>query len=303
MARADSTVDLIDAFSDTLRVESRLSENTVEVYLAEASRFLRFLDDRNVDVGVAGTADVVDYLLDRQADGVDPRTIAKLLSAIRALYRFLVQEERATSSPADLIDTPRIGRRLPEVFSPDEVDRMLGVIDVATPLGLRDRFLFELIYSCGLRVSEAASLDTGSLYLREGFVRVIGKGDKERLVPLGGAARSRAEAYLEGGRPQLVRKPMESALFLNQRGDRLSRKGMWKKFKDISRSAGLEGKIHTLRHSFATHLLAGGADLRAVQELLGHADVTTTQIYTHVESEELKRTHTAHHPRGRRIHG
>ena len=178
------------------------------------------------------------------------------------------------------------------------MDRLLAAVDTATPSGLRDRALFELIYSCGLRVSEAVALQVSSLHLQQGFVTVAGKGGRQRLVPLMGAALDWIARYLQDGRPALARAPGEAALFLNRAGSRLTRAGMWKRFQDAAARAGVSGKLHTLRHSFATHLLGGGADLRSVQELLGHADISTTQIYTHLDAADLRDAHRRHHPRG-----
>jgi integrase/recombinase XerD len=193
---------------------------------------------------------------------------------------------------------PRSSRRIPEVYTLDQVEAILQAIDTTAPAGIRDRFLFELIYSCGLRVSEAVSLTLDRIFPREQMLRVVGKGSKERLIPIGEQALFWMQRYLAESRPALVRDKKERALFINRSGRRLSRKGMWKRFKEVLAVAGVEGKIHGLRHSFATHLLQGGADLRAVQTLLGHADIATTQIYTHVDEKQLHRQHRRFHPRG-----
>jgi integrase/recombinase XerD len=193
---------------------------------------------------------------------------------------------------------PRSSRRIPEVYTLEQVERILAAIDTTTPAGIRDRFLFELIYSCGLRVSEAVALTMDRIYLEASMLRVVGKGSKERLVPMGEQALLWMRRYLEESRPALLKDRKERALFINRSGGRLSRKGMWKRFKEVLALAGVEGKIHTLRHSFATHLLQGGADLRAVQSLLGHADIGTTQIYTHVDEGALHGQHRRFHPRG-----
>ncbi len=223
------------------------------------------------------------------------------------LETWLATEERSGLSlgnPAAALERPRATRRIPRVFSVEEVERFLAAIDVDTPPGVRDRALFELIYACGLRVSEAVALDIGSVRLDDGSVRVLGKGARERIVPLGDVAAAWLARYLHGARGKLRRTRTsagvgaENALFLNQRGGRLSRKGIWKRFNELMTRAGLTGKVHTLRHSFATHLLGGGADLRSVQELLGHADITTTQIYTHVDRDDLKQQHRRYHPHG-----
>jgi integrase/recombinase XerD len=206
-------------------------------------------------------------------------------------------EKIVDSNPAELIESPKIPRKIPRVFSQGEVDQFLGSIDTSTALGLRDRALFELIYSCGLRVSEAVDLTLGSLFLGDRALHVTGKGSKDRYTPLGEVAEYWLRRYLAEARPALATGGQDEHLFLSRRGKKLSRKGMWKRFNQILEKAGLQGKIHTLRHSFATHLLAGGADLRSVQELLGHADIGTTQIYTHVGQKELQSYHDRFHPR------
>ena len=267
-------------------------------YRQECRTFECFCVDRGISVAHARAADIIDYLIERRRGGIDARTAAKSVSALRALYRFLQAEGIATANPASLIEPPRPTRTLPAVLSPSDVDRVLAAVDTATPSGLRDRALFEMIYSCGLRVSEAVALQVTSLHQDQGFVTVSGKGGRQRLVPLMGAALDWIQRYLQDGRPALARHAGEAALFVNRSGRRLTRAGMWKRFQDAAVRAGVGGKLHTLRHSFATHLLGGGADLRSVQELLGHADISTTQIYTHVDATDLRDAHRRHHPRG-----
>lgn len=304
-------------FADFLRSAEGLSELTIDTYAAEARRFLRFLaHDRSSGraperPGAPGA--VVGYLMERQAEGAGSPTLAKAISALRAWYRFVEAEAPPAggargaapeqANPAAEVAPPRAARRIPRVLSVAEVERFLAAIDLAAPAGIRDRALFELIYSSGLRVSEAVALDRSRLYLEQACVRLLGKGARERIVPLGEPAVAWLRRYLDEARPRLRRRaatgrPAADAVFLNQRGGRLSRKGIWKRFHAISVAAGLQAKVHTLRHSFATHLLSGGADLRSVQELLGHSDITTTQIYTHVEREDLRQQHRRYHPRG-----
>jgi integrase/recombinase XerD len=287
-------------FESYLRLELGHAQQTVGTYLLECRQFLDWLarGREGRGPGEASANDVLDYLLGRKLEGLDERTIAKSLSSIRSFYRFLVSRGQVEANPADLIDTPRVARRVPRVFSLDEVERLLASIDDGTPAGIRDRALFELIYSCGLRVSEAADLTLERLNFREAAVLVTGKGSRERWVPLGEVAATWLRRYLDEARPKLAGSRPVAGVFLNQRGQGLSRKGMWKRFKEIGARAGVEGKIHTLRHSYATHLLQGGADLRSVQELLGHADIMTTQIYTHVGRDELHDYHHRFHPRG-----
>ncbi len=285
-------------FEGYLTAELRLAPLTVPVYTAEARLFLDYLERGGLDLARVATGELVKYLIERQLEGASQKTTAKILSALRCLYRYLMLEGIVAANPARLIETPRIPRKIPRVLTPAEVDTFLAAIDPSTPLGLRDRCLFELIYSCGLRVSEASQLSLDRVFPREGLIRVLGKGDRERLVPVGREGIEWLKRYLEEGRPLLVRRSRrEEALFLNHLGAKLSRKGIWKRLKEIGLEAGIESKVHTLRHSFATHLLQGGADLRTVQELLGHADIGTTQIYTHVSQEELHRQHKRYHPR------
>ena len=291
---------------------------TVEAYAAEARRYLHYLAQRPDESASDpsppdGPAGVISYLMVRQSQGAGSGTVAKAISALRAWYRFL-EADRAEAgtldsragnadNPAANVAPPRARRRIPRVLSVAQVERFLAVIDTDRPAGVRDRALFELVYSAGLRVSEAVALDRARLYLPQACVRVLGKGSRERIVPLGEPAVAWLGRYLAEARPHLVRSTAGAgsatdAVFLNRLGGRLSRKGIWKRFQEICSAAGLDAKVHTLRHSFATHLLAGGADLRSVQELLGHADLTTTQIYTHVEREDLHSQHRRYHPRG-----
>jgi integrase/recombinase XerD len=270
---------LIGAFASYLAAELRLSRATVGVYALEARLLAEYAKARGLPLAEFGSADLIQYLVDRQLEGASRKTTAKSLSALRAFFAFLLREARIRANPAENVETPRIPRRIPEVFSREEVERLLAAIDLSSPGGVRDRFLFELIYSCGLRVSEAAELTLDRIYAGEKFLRVL-------------------ERYLNEARSALTRGRRPASLFVNHLGEPLSRKGMWKRFKGYARQAGVAGKIHTLRHSFATHLLKGGADLRTVQVLLGHADIGTTQIYTHVEESQLAEYHRLYHPRG-----
>jgi integrase/recombinase XerD len=247
---------------------------------------------------IAETSDINRYIAECRSE-LDGRTISKMMSGIRSLHNFLVMEGLRDDNPADLVERPRPPKKIPEVLSVADVDAFLDAIDETKPYGLRDRALFELIYSCGLRVTEAVELTARSVALRERLLLVFGKGGKERLVPLGDAAIYWLSEYLDRGRPFLLRADrVTDRLFVGRHGLGLSRKGIWKRFKEIAVKAGLEAKVHTLRHSFATHLLQGGADLRTVQELLGHADISTTQVYTHLDKDDLQKYHHSYHPRG-----
>lgn len=298
---------------------------TVETYLRECLEYLAWCETREIHILSSTPMDLIDYMADRQTgsfisgerrcgsdaeinadeservgtDGISRRTAAKGLSALRGFFRYLVKEGYREDDPTGILESPKVRLPLPRVFTPEEVDTLLSAVDTSTPNGIRDRAMFELVYSCGLRISELAALTPESIYPEEGIIRVIGKGDKERLVPLGDAAAEWLGRYLRDGRPLLAKSGKRvSELFLNRFGNGISRKGIWKRFKEVAREAGLEGKVHTLRHSFATHLLQGGADLRAVQELLGHADIGTTQVYTHLDKEDLQGYHDEYHPRG-----
>lgn len=297
-----SNRDLLDRFDEYLRIELRLSRRTVETYVRECRLFLRDLEAQGFRIDEVGAESIISYLIHRRAPSdtpVDQRTVAKILSSLRSLFQYLLLEGVRQDNPAVLVEMPKANHKLPGVLSIAEVEALLENIDTTSPYGLRDRALFELIYSCGLRVSEAVDLTASKLHLDEGIVRVWGKGRKERLVPIGARAASWLQAYMEHGRPHLLKPTVKTdKLFLNRRGSGLSRKGMWKRFRELAATTGVEAKVHTLRHSYATHLLAGGADLRAVQELLGHSDINTTQIYTHIGRDDLKRYHGQYHPRG-----
>ena len=291
--------DILDRFEDYLAVELRLSRGTVETYMRECRMLSEYAAGHNVEIASLSTEDLIGYLVARRSDGVDPRTAAKIVSGLRSLYHFLVLDGIRGDNPALELEAPRAGHKIPGVLRVEQIDALLAEIDISTPHGLRDRCLFEIIYSCGLRISEAVELGVDSIYLRERLIRVRGKGDRERFVPIGGQALDALEAYLEHGRPMLANpRTKTKMLFLNNRGAGLSRKGMWKRFRELATKAGVEAKVHTLRHSFATHLLEGGADLRSVQELLGHSDISTTQIYTHVDRDALAEQHAQYHPRG-----
>jgi integrase/recombinase XerD len=294
----DEDSRLLRAYSDYLTAELRLSPATIAVYTLEARKYLSYRAEEQLDLGAITAGNLIEYLIHRQLQGISQKTTAKAVSALRAFFAYLQREVLIADNPSVYLELPRSARRIPEVYSLEQVEAILGAIDISTPAGIRDRFLFELIYSCGLRVSEAVSLTLDRVFARERMLRVVGKGSKERLVPMGEQALLWMRRYLAEGRPALVRDRKERALFINRSGNRLSRGGMWKRFKAALTAAGVEGKVHGLRHSFATHLLQGGADLRAVQALLGHADISTTQIYTHVDERELHRQHRRFHPRG-----
>ena len=248
--------DLLKRFEEYLRVEMRLAEHSVSTYLLECRVFLDALKKDKKEISSVCSSDIVDYLIFRQLQGIDQRTISKILSSLRSFFRYCVMEKIHNNNPAQTVETPRIPQKLPQVFSSEEVDTLLDAIDMSTPLGIRDRALFELIYSCGLRVSEAVNMTLDQMFIKQGLIKIKGKGSKERIVPIGDQAIYWLNQYTNNARPALLKKRV-SFVFLNRWGKRLSRKGMWKRFKAIVEQAGLKGKIHTLRHSFATHLLKG----------------------------------------------
>ncbi|NNG12900.1 MAG: site-specific tyrosine recombinase XerD [Halobacteria archaeon] len=290
----------IERFLDTLWMERGLSENTLAAYRNDLNGFARWLTGRNRVLSAARRQDLLDYLAERVAAGARPRTTARLLSSLRRFYRYLVREGRLKDDPSARIDTPRIGRPLPDSLSETEVELLLDAPDTGEPLGLRDRAMLELLYACGLRVSELVNVTIEQVNLTEGVVRLMGKGNRERLVPLGEEAAEWLQRYIREGRPALAGEVSARQLFITRRGKAMTRQAFWYRLRHYAVKSGINRKLspHTLRHAFATHLLNHGADLRVVQMLLGHSDLSTTQIYTHVARERLKELHAQHHPRG-----
>lgn len=290
---------ILREYEDYLVSVARIAESSRDTYMREIHFLEQWCAQAGIDIEKVSAVDLIAYVAHRQVNNVDHRTLAKGISALRSLYNFLMEEGRREDNPAALLEIPKHTVPLPEVMSVEEIEAFFAAIPLDTLYGVRDRTMFELIYSCGLRVSEAAQLRMGNLYLKEKLLRVQGKGGRERLVPVGEQAEQWLHSYLNEVRPFLLKsRRIEDRVFISMRGAGLSRKSIWKRFKEICSRAGIEAKVHTLRHSFATHLLQGGADLRSVQELLGHADIATTQIYTHVENEQLRKIHDALHPRG-----
>ena len=302
--------ELLRRYRIHLLAERRKSPLTAEVYLREASLLLAWLAQRGLAPVACASSDLVGFLIWRQSGqaaapresaersaALSRKTMARIVSSLHSFFRFLKLEELREDDPSALIETPKQERSLPAVLSPEEIDRFLAAIDIDTPQGLRDRALFELIYSCGLRISEASSLSFDGLFLEERVIRVLGKRKKERLIPFGDDAALWLKRYLAEARPKLQKNLRSERVFLNHAGKGISRKGIWKRFDHTRQALGMDAKVHTFRHSFATHLLAGGADLRTVQELLGHSDISTTQIYTHIEPESLSEYHHEYFPR------
>ena len=291
---------LIQEFIDYLGHEKGLATNTLESYGRDLRQYQGFLaEDSSLTLENASQATIVAYLMFLRRQGKATATIARRLAALKAFYQFLLKENYVAQNPTDELSSPRLERKLPKVLTVREVERLLNQPDILNPAGKRDKAMLELLYATGIRVSELVSLDFDDLDLREGFVRCMGKGSKERVVPMGEIAVTSLQSYIEAGRPKMVSNPKEQALFLNHHGRRLTRQGFWKIVKKYAAIAQIQKEItpHTLRHSFATHLLENGADIRSVQEMLGHADVSTTQIYTHVTKDRLKDVYAKSHPR------
>ena len=291
----------LEPFADYLAFERGLAERTVQAYRRDLMGLVEFLVERGVgrpgDVAHTHLRDWVFHLKDR---GLAPTSIRRAQSAVRTYFAFLLGEGVVEDDPTERMESPRTWRRLPDVLSTDEVERLLEAPDPSKDLYGRDRAILEFLYASGVRVSELVDLPITALHLDEGLCLVFGKGSKERLVPVGAPARRALERYLRDVRPRLESGKGAGKVFLNARGQPLSRMAIWSLVKDAARRAGIDRKVspHTLRHTFATHLLEGGADLAAVQELLGHADISTTQIYTHVDREYLRDVHRRFHPRG-----
>jgi integrase/recombinase XerD len=290
--------DLLDQFMNYLRVERGLANNTVEAYSRDLIRFSQFLIDQKISpLGVS--QDQITQYLNMLGKILSTRSVARSISAIKTFFRFLVSEGKMEINPARLLETPRTSLRLPGVLSRREVEQILAQPDVDSPRGQRDMAMLESLYATGLRVSELVGLKISNINLEAGYIRTLGKGSKERIIPMGEKAMEAIRDYLTSGRLQLTKGKNSPYLFLNSSGGPMSRQGFWKIIKKYGRQSGIKKKItpHSIRHSFATHLLEGGADLRSVQVMLGHADISTTQIYTHVTRERLKKVHEKYHPR------
>ncbi|SIS37016.1 site-specific tyrosine recombinase XerD [Salimicrobium flavidum] len=292
--------DDFDDFLHYLIVERGLADNTVQSYKRDLKQYLIYLEQkesiRNFDE--VTRHHIMQYLYTLNDRGKSASTIARLLSSIRLFHQFLIREKKTDKDPSLHIETPKKERKLPKILSSADVEKLLE-LPVTDPLSARNKAMLEMLYATGLRVSELVSLKVSDLHLTMGFVRCLGKGEKERIVPLGEMARESVKAYLSGPRESLVNKKETKELFVNHHGNALSRQGFWKVLKAVAKDVGVTEDItpHTLRHSFATHLLENGADLRAVQEMLGHADISTTQIYTHVSKTRLQDVYRSFHPR------
>lgn len=294
--------NLIASFKSYIKVEKGLSANTLEAYERDLKKLQAFADKHALTLKTLTRDHIVDFLGDLYRQGLDSRSVARHLVSVRNVFRFALTEGVLTADPTLNLESPKVRRLLPVYLRMEDVDRLLDQPDPATPNGLRDRAILEVLYSTGLRVSELSTLKVSDIEMRMGCLRCVGKGDKERLVPVGRKALAAVQTYLAKSRPVLLRAMAGNAspwLFVNRFGNRLSRIAIWRLLTAYGRRAGIRVRLspHKLRHSFATHLLERGADLRSVQLMLGHADISTTQIYTHVMEERLKQVYKAHHPR------
>ncbi len=300
--KSSDNQQLIDSYLDAIWMEKGLSDNTLSSYRRDLSAFARWLkkSEPSPDLLAVQPRILQAYLAYRFEQKMAARSTARCLSCLRGFYRYWVRENRIQEDPTALVDNPKLGRPLPKSLSEADVEKLLAAPDVATPLGMRDRTMLEVIYASGLRVSELVGLSLHQVNLRQGVVRVFGKGSKERLVPLGDEALAWLSRYLRESRPELSKGRQSDVLFPSNRGSQMTRQAFWHRLRQVAVRAGVEKPLspHTLRHAFATHLLNHGADLRVVQVLLGHSDLSTTQIYTHIASSRLKSLHAEHHPRG-----
>ncbi len=296
-----SDQSLIDTFLDSLWLEKGLSENTLKSYRHDLQAFVDWLFENNQSVAGVSRADINLYLSHRLQKGLKARSTARSLSCLRALYRYMLREKLIENDPTLRVENPKLGRPLPDTLTEMDVEQLLAAPDLETPLGLRDRTMLEVLYACGLRVSELTELRLGQINLRQGVIRILGKGSKERLVPMGEEAINWLTRYLADARGELLKDNLgQDVVFPSNRGVAMTRQTFWHRLRKLAASAGIQKKLspHTLRHAFATHLLNHGADLRVVQLLLGHSDLSTTQIYTHIAQQRMKELHQQHHPRG-----
>ncbi|MEH6651402.1 MAG: site-specific tyrosine recombinase XerD [Motiliproteus sp.] len=290
----------IETYAEALWLEKGLSDNTVSSYRRDLKAFAVWLDESDIAIMAAQRSDILRYLSFRMRKRYSPASTARMLSCLRGFFRYQLREELIEHDPTLQIDSPKQGRPLPKVLTETEVEELLAAPDPQTAIGFRDRVMLELLYACGLRVTELITLQVSMVNLRQGVVRVTGKGGKERLVPLGEEAIEWLARYIRQGRVMMLDNADSEVLFPSSRGKQMTRQTFWYRIKHYAGEAGIEKPLspHTLRHAFATHLLNHGADLRVVQLLLGHSDLSTTQIYTHIAQQRLQSLHQQHHPRG-----
>ena len=293
--------NIIDKYKTWLRLEKSLSANSIEAYLTDLDKLIRFVESEGKDFATISYQDLQQFVAQLRDIGIHPRSQARIISGIKSFYRFLLLDEYITADPTELLESPKIGLKLPEVLTVNEINDILDTIDLSLPEGQRNRAMLEVLYSGGLRVSELISLRYSDVYFDEGFIRVEGKGSKQRLVPISETAIREIKNYLLDRNLMVVKKGFEDILFLSRRGTALSRIMVFHIIKQQTEMAGVHKNVspHTFRHSFATHLLEGGANLRAIQEMLGHEKITTTEIYTHIDRQFLRKEILEHHPRSR----
>ena len=297
----DPKKEILEAFSESLLTERHASKATRDCYWHEVACLLDYLEEEGVSYTVADTYQIREFLVWRSKGGssgepVSSRTMSKVITALRMFFLFLMNERLRDDDPMELIPHNKEPKKLPQTIYYDSVEKILNAIDTSTDIGTRDRAMFDLIYSCGLRVSECANLKLNRFYPEEKRIVVIGKGDKERMVPVGDVACQWLATYMEKARPTILEKRRSQYMFVDREREKLTREEIWHRLKKYCEKAGVYAKVHTLRHSFATHLLQGGADLRSVQELLGHKDIRTTEIYTHVNTDDLMKAFDKAHP-------
>ena len=293
--------NLVDQYINYLLVEKGLSDNTIESYSSDLALYLEFLKKNGVkNISDAGTAVMLKHLAALRDAGLGAKSRTRHLVTLRGFYRFLMQEKIVKHNPSKIINLPKSVLKLPDVLSVEEVKKLLNICDTKKPKGIRDAAMIELLYAAGLRVSELVNVKFQNINMEAGFVRVFGKGSKERVVPIGLYAKEKIDHYIKSSRPLLLKNEVSQYLFIARAGKPMTRQGFWKQLKKYGETAGIKKRVtpHSLRHSFASHLLEGGADLRAVQVMLGHVDISTTQIYTHVARKHLKEMHEKYHPRG-----
>ena len=298
-SRLSKDLDMIETFVNSLWLESGLSENTRRSYQSDLNLCANWLTKKQQTLSGADRESILSFLAFKVKSGYKPRTTARILSSLKRYYQYLIRENLREDNPCRLVESPKLGRSLPKTLSEQDVESLLQAPDENTDIGLRDLAMLELLYATGLRVTELVSLEINQVSFNQGLVRVIGKGNKERLVPLGEQALWRIQNYVKQARTDVLKGKVSEALFVTNRGSGMTRHAFWHLIKRYALKAGISQDLspHTLRHAFATHLLNHGADLRVVQMLLGHSDLSTTQIYTHVAQERLKQMHQTHHPR------
>jgi integrase/recombinase XerD len=293
--------DLIEIFLNYLSVEKGVSSNTIESYKNDLIFYQNYLKEKGIDSFLkVNRQDISDFMLKQKEKNLSASSISRRLSCLKTFYRFLLREKIISSDPTEAMQSPKLWKKVPDTLNIEEIERLIAQPNIRTKIGIRDKAILDMMYATGMRVSEVVNLKLEQLNLEMGFLRCIGKGNKERIIPLGRYACNAIKRYIQESRNLLLGKKQSEYLFLNRRGYPISRQGLWKIIKKYARMAGIKKPVrpHIIRHSFATHLLEGGADLRSVQEMLGHSDISTTQVYTHINKDYLKMIHKKFHPRG-----